>query len=44
MTPVEVQLDIEENFRPIIESAVVIGECEIELEFNEPVRYGRCCK
>ncbi len=39
MTPVEVHLDIDENFRPVIEKAIVIGEHEIELTFNEPVRY-----
>ena len=39
MTPVEVRLDIDENFRPIIEKAVVIGDHEIELTFNESVRY-----
>lgn len=39
MTPVEVRLDINENLRPFIKNAIVIGEHEIELTFNEPVRY-----
>ncbi len=39
MTPVEVRIDIGENYRPVIESAKVIGNHEIELTFNESVRY-----
>jgi hypothetical protein len=39
MTPVETVVRLRDNYRPVVTSAVVTGDRQIKLTFNEPIRY-----
>lgn len=39
MTPVETIVRLHDNFRPVVVDAVVTGDSQIKLTFNEPIKY-----